>query len=433
MKENRAMAEPKNSWLHTLLRDQRVLFGISILLAAVVWLVLAVINGEERVSTIAGVPVRVDFTGTVAEELGLIPFSSGPLTDPDNLTVTVVVRCKRYENVTAETLNAVLVTENVFTAGEQSLSIRVSPKNADKEHFVIVSCTPASLPLYFDHERTLEFKLTPEVIGEVRVDEGYHAEDALLSKNSVSVYGPATLVNAIAAVKAEISPEGPYSETAVFRNIRVTPVDRGGNTSPYLVVEGGDPQVNATLPVWKRASLYPAVDFQNVPGAYLSAPLPVTVTPAAVRAALPEDRIAEDLRYSVGLIDFQALSPASNRFSFPAEDLREIRLFDETQAFTAVVDLAGFDTQRFTLPGAQVQAPAGGGPAARFDDINNVVVVGPAQAVAALTPFDLAGEAEIPADARPGRVTLPVAIRVKNREDCWVYGEYAAKATLTEE
>ena len=424
----------KNGRMYTLLRDQRVLFGISVLLAAVVWLVLAVINGDERVITIENVPVRADFTGTVAEQLGLIPFSSGPLTDPDNLTVTVKVLCKRYENIKAETLQAELVTGSVSTAGEESLVILVTPrKEEDKDRFKVVDVIPSSIPLYFDHERTREFKLTPEIIGDIRVPDDYSAEELqFLPKQIVSVYGPARLVDAVTAVKAQINAGGEYSQTTVFPKVRIVPVDINGDSSPYLVVEGGNPQINATLPVWKRATLTPAVDFRNVPGAYLNDPLPVAVEPAGLRAALPEDKIAEDLRYGVGMIDFRALSPASNRFSFPAEDLKEIRIFDETKAFTAAVDLTGFDTQRFTLPGAQVEAAQGGRLTARFKDIDNVVVVGPAEVVAALTPFDLAGEAKIPEDARPGRTTLPLTIRV-NRDDCWVYGEYTVSATLTEE
>jgi len=424
--------ESKTGSLHGFLRDQRVLMGISLLLAMVVWLMLAVINGDEQELTIANVPVGADFSGTVAEELGLEPFWSGPLTDPAQLTATVVVRCKRYESITADTLEAVLVTGNEYTAGEHSLAIRVGPKRqADRERFTIVSVTPGSVPLYFDHPKTLEFELTPAVIGDIAVAEGYHAEDVLLSKKSVSISGPARLMDAIAAVKAEITVDKTYNETTVFQDVPIVPVDRHGDTSPYLTVEGGAPEVNATLPVWKRATLYPAVDFQNVPGAYLSAPLPVTVNPAAVRAALPESRIADDLRYGVGVINFQALSPANNRFSYPAQDLKEVRLFDEIQSFTAIVDLTGFDTARFTLPGAQAALPSDSGFNARFEDVNNVVVIGPADVVSALTPFDLAGEAELPEDARPGYTALPVSIRVKNREDCWVYGEYTIRTTLT--
>jgi len=412
--------------MHALLRDQRVLLGISVLLAAIVWLVLAVVNGEEQVLTIENVPVRADFTGTVFEELGLQPFWSGPQTNPEALTVTVVVRCRRYENIREDTVSAKLVTENVSVAGLHDLAIRVE---ADRERFTVVSVSPGSIPLFFDHPKTLEFKLTPEIVGELRVAEGYHAEEVLLSKQSVAVSGPARLVEAIAAVKAEIAADEVYSETKLFQNIPIVPVSRGGDTSPYLTVEEG--AVNATLPVWKRTPLHPAVDFQNVPGAYLGAPLPVTVSPAAVSAALPEDRIAEDLRYSVGPIDFHTLSPGNTRFSFPVSDLKEIRLFDEIAAFTAVVDLAGFDARRLALPGAQITAAPHEGLAAGFGDVANVTVVGPAEAVAALTPEALTGEIEIPEDARPGQTTLPVTIRV-DRDDCWVYGAYTVRATITE-
>ena len=424
----------KNGRLHTLLRDQRVLMGISLLLAMAVWLTLAVTGGDLQELTIPDVPVRADFSGTVAEELGLEPFWAGPLTDPNNLTVDVRVRCKRYENITAETLEAVLVTGNEYTAGEHSLAIRVTAKReADRDRFELVSVTPGSIPLYFDHYKSLEFGLTATTLGEVRVPEGYHAQELKLSKNIVTVSGPARLVDAITLVRAEVNLNDlTYGETTVFPSVPIYPVDRNGDTSPYLTVEGGAPQVNATLPVWKREALTPSVYFSHVPGVYINEPLHVTVSPDTMDAALPEGSIAEDLRYDVGKISFQALSPANNRFTFPAQDLKEIRLFDETQAFTAVVDLAGFDTARFTLPEAQVEALPDERFFAQFEDINNVVVVGPKEIVNALAPLDLEGEVTIPADARPGTASLPVTIRVKDHEDCWIYGEYTVRARLTE-
>ena len=420
--------------LHVLLQDQRVLFTLSVFLAAVVWLVLAIVNGDEQEKTIEKVPVRADFSGTVAEELGLRPFWSGPLTDPNQLAVTVVVNCKRYENITADTLEAVLVTGSEFSAGEHTLSIRVAAKReADQDRFTIVSVTPDSTLLYFDHERTVEFELTPELLGALQVEEGFHAEDVKFSKKNVSVSGPARLVDAITAVRAEIPlDEEPYNDTVIFPNVDIVPVDINGDTSPYLTVEKGDPEINATLPVWKRATLTPAVGFLNVPVAYLSAPLPVTVSPVSVRAALPEERIAENLRYTVGEIDFRKLAPGKNRFTFPAEELKEIRLFDGPEAFTAVVDLDGFAMETFALPGARIKLQAGEGFIASFGDITAVTVVGPPEVLEGLTSNDLTGEVTLSEDAQPGRVSLPVTVRV-DREDCWVYGEYSTRVTLTEE
>lgn len=423
----------KTGRFHQFMRDRRVLMGISLLLAVVVWLVLAVINGDLQELTIEDVPVRADFSGTVAEELDLQPFWSGPRTDPNQLTVDVTVRCPRYENITADNLDAVLVTGNEYTAGEHSMAIRVTPKKAlDRDRFTIVSFTPDSIPLYFDHYKESEFELTAELLGKVSVAEGYHAEEVLFSKKGVTVSGPAGLVEAIVEVKAQVTPEGTYHETAVFRNIPILPVDQNGATSPYLTVEGGAPEINATLPVWKRETLFPAVDFLNVPAAYLSAPLRTAVTPEVVHAALPEDRITEELRFAVGAISFQALSPANNRFVFHAADLKEIRLFDETEAFTAVVDMTGFETRRFTLQGANVWMGKPEGFEVQFGNVAEVTVVGPAAALESLTSADLRGVAQPPEDPKPGAAALPVSIHV-DRENCWVYGEYTVRAVLTEE
>lgn len=432
-KDNKnAQEKEKNSRFSKLLRDQRVIMAISFVLAVVVWLTLSVINGEEQEKTITNVPVNGDFSGTVAEELGFEAFWSGPLTDPNELTVTVVVKCKRYENITADTLNAELVASSVYAAGEHTLPIRVSAKRTtDKDRFTVVSVSPNSVPLYFDQPKSLEFELTPSVTGDIKVPEGYHAEDVILSQKSVSISGPARLVEAVTAVKAVVPADDLYSETTVFQNIEIVPVDRYGNTSPYLTVDDGNPEISATLRIWKKTKIIPSVDFQNVPGAYLSKSLPVTLSPASANAALPEDSIALDQRYSVGVINYHELSPANNKFVFLAEDLKEIRLFDDIDRFTATVDMEGYDTVKLNLPMAQIKMQNNEAFSARFQELKGITVVGPADVVAELTDEDLIGTVELPEDAAAGQARLPVNISVSSHEDCWVYGEYTVQTTLT--
>jgi hypothetical protein len=430
-----AQAQPKNGHkVHSLLHDQRFLLVVSLLLAVVVWVLVAVINGEEQEFVITGVPVQFSLKGTMAEQLGLEPFWSAPSNDPYQLTADVTVRCKLYENVTADDLAASLAVSDVNRAENFSLAIRVAPATAgDRERFSIVSISRTEVWLLFDHRKTGEFQLVPSVIGEVRVPEGYYAGEPMLSQNTVTVSGPETKFFGVKEVKALISPEGELQETTVYENLTILPVNESGDSPfSYLSVEpAGTTPVTATIHVWKRAALRPQADFLNVPQAYLATPLRCAVTPATVRAALPEDRIPDDRRYSVGEIPFGKLSPGHTKFTFAASSLKEIKFLDDVTEFTAEVDLAGYETRQFTLLGGQIQKAKGGAGqfSAAFRDVARVTVVGRPDDLDALTDEDLTGTVEIPEDAQPGSGRFDVAIYVA-APACWVYGSYKTTGLL---
>jgi len=440
------MKQPKNtaaqpddkeqSRLQRLFGDQRFLMALSLLLAVIVWAVFVVTNGEDQESVINNVPVRANFAGTIAEQLGLEPFWSDVGMDLDKLAVSVTVMCPPYENITASDLVAELMINNVNSTGEYTLQIRVTPKGA-RDRFSIVSVSPDSVSLYFARERTLNFFLEPAVEGEIRVPEGYFAGDILLSRRSISVSGPASYVNAIAQVRAVIAPEEMLTETKLFENIDIVPVDIYGDRLPFLTLEGGA-GVSATVPVWKLASLRPVLDFSGAPDIYLGAPPRYSITPASVQAALPEadlDALTPAGAYSIGIVSFQDLAPGHSRFTFPAEDLKEIVFLDDTRIFTAEVDMTGLDTVKLTLQGSAVKAAAAQDapePEIQFRDLADVVVVGPAGVVETLRRENLKGYVEFMSETPLDAADYPVVIQVIQddgavRDDCWVYGEYRVR------
>ncbi|MDR1927492.1 MAG: hypothetical protein LBQ33_02500 [Oscillospiraceae bacterium] len=414
----------------------------SLFLAVWVWIVVVMVNGEEAQRMITKVPVRVDFTDTISERLGLQPFWPGQGGASAELTVDVTIRGKKYEisasTVSAEDLEAVLVTSEVNTVGEHVLEIRVSPRRSSLSgNFEIVSVSQDSVRVFFDHLKTAEFELEPSAAGKITVPEGYYADVPMLSQKSVTISGPSTEVNNIKHVKAQFTVDAQLTKTTTVYDATVLPVNEyGDNLFLYLSFEESVSELKATIPVWKRSKLTPGVSFQNAPSAYLSKPLRVSVQPGSVNAALPEGSIPQDGVYNVGMIDFHQLSLSNNTFRFSAEELKEIRFFDNVTSFTAQVDLTGMEEKTLTLPASVIAASfAPGAPklGAAFGDVSNVRVIGPAQVVRALDAAALSGEVLFSEETQPGSTRQPVSIRVKNREDCWIVGEYTAACILTEE
>ena len=425
--------------MQRLFSDQRFLMILSLFLAVIVWVIFVVNNGEDQEITIDNVPVQVNFAGTLAEELDLKPFWSNTAPDLDKLTVSVTVTGKLYENITAKDLLAELVTSSVSSSGDHTLEIRVTHRRAqDRSRFTIDSVTPSSVSLYFERLRTLNFALEPTIEGgKLQVPAGYVTGDTFLSKRSVSISGPASSIYSIDKVLAVFGSQDVLQDTETFP-ISIVPVDKRGDTLLFLTIEEGAQEITATVPVLKKATLRPALDFADVPQAYLNAPPHYTITPASVKAALPEATLATLVPegvYGVGEISFRALAPGHNKFTFLAEDLKEIKFTDQTVSFTAEVDMAGMDTVKLALQGSAVRAvPAKDAPEVtmQFRNLANVVVVGPEDVVETLRPENLKGQVEFATETPLDAAEYPVVIQVVQDdglplEDCWVYGEYKVR------
>ncbi len=429
-KKNAADAQSKRKQsqpLSRLFRSNKVLIPFSLFLAVWVWLILVVGSSESEDRVIERIPIKVDFSGTVSESLGLHAFWPQNV-DPEHLTVDVTIRGKKYDIspavVSAEDLKVELLPKDINNndinaAGDYQLQVRVTQiLGLGKANYKIISTSPATISVYFDHTKTTTFPLELAPIGEVTAaSEEYFAATPLLSRKTVSITGPAKDVNSIRQVKAQFLVEGPLEETQTFNDVQINPIIDFGAVSQYLTIDAGGSPISVTVPVWKRAQRKVSADFIDQPRAYIAKPLPVTFTPANVRAALPEKSIREDGTYSVGQISFRQLSPGNNVFTFLTSELKEIYLFDALEAFRVEVDMTGMAETRLTLPKEKITVAGGN---AAVGDVQSVAVVGPKDVVEALTPQSLSGEVILTEETPKGSATLPVSIAVEH-EDCWVY------------
>ncbi|MDR2525084.1 MAG: hypothetical protein LBC83_02645 [Oscillospiraceae bacterium] len=423
------MPKNKGEKLRRLFRSNKVLLPFSLFLAIWVWLILIVGSSETEERTITGIPVRVDFSETISESLGLQAFWAQSI-DPAKLTVDIVVRGKKYDVspavVTAEDFSVVLLPKDlngndINAVGDYQLRVDVSRKpGIGQQSYEIVTKTPASFQVYFDHLKELEFNLEAAPIGVgITAPEGYYAGVPLLSQKTVKVSGPARDVNSVKQIKAQFMVEKELQATQTFNDVEIIPGMDFGAVSQYLQVDTGERAVSVTIPVWKKAVVSTDVEFKDRPSAYAENRLPVTISPAQINAALPEQSVpAPGARYIVGQISFKQLSPTNRSFRLAASELKEIHFFDAVTEFRAEVDMTGMAEVRLTLPAANIAVSGG---SAAFRDVPNVVVVGPADAVEALTGADLRGNVEITADTPKGSGTLPVQITIPERDDCWIY------------
>lgn len=135
--ENRKRRKSKFS-LRKLIYNDKYLIVLSVIAAVVIWIATSINLSPETTKSVT-VPVTVDFSGTLAEQLGIQYF------DSTDITVDVTISCQRYlaRDITADDISASLRTDTVTSAGYQSVQILVSTRGTDE--FSIESYYPLLL------------------------------------------------------------------------------------------------------------------------------------------------------------------------------------------------------------------------------------------------------------------------------------------------
>ena len=175
---------PIGKWLN----NNKFVAGLSLALAVVIWLVVALQMSNQMQATFSEIPVT--FETTMTDKLDLKMFGQ------TGLSVNVTVSGKRYEISPAVLSNEDFLvtasTANVSSAGKYTLPITVRPKDANSD-IQIVSFTPESVEVYFDYNLTENYPVEVQI--EAPDDqvcaEGFVEGEPLVSTAEVTISGAA--------------------------------------------------------------------------------------------------------------------------------------------------------------------------------------------------------------------------------------------------
>jgi len=415
-KERRPIVSPQ------LWHNKRFAMVISLILAVIVWVLFAVVGGEDQDRVITGVTVNFDVSTLPPTAQHLQPFWQTPQDNPHQLIIDVTVRAARNEVITAEDIEAFVVLGGIFESGPAMPEIRVSTTN---DRVQIITYDPMHTPwLYFDHPGEDIFNLSLDITGG-EIAEGYFAAEPFLLQPTVQVTGPQNQVQRIHSVYARFTHDLTLHETTPFHGAYLAAYDQNGVRLSYLTFNGGQPEISAVQPVWQLATLNVGVGFAGIPSA---AQPSFHITPSQVSAAaanVPE----EGSLFIVGHISAHELSPTNNRFRFAAAELSEVHFFSPVDYFEVEVDLRGYDIASFLLPAAQIRLPDGSPFTAAFGNAAGITVVAPEALLANLTAQDLSAVVVLGDDIAPGVHRLPLQISTR-LGGTWVFGEHFVTAQL---
>lgn len=411
---------------HKIFYDNKVLMVFSFVLAVIIWLVVAISLSPIDTAVVRDVPVRIDLTNSVPAQFDLEIFGQ------TDFTVDVEISGKRYivnsSSVNKDSFKVVAQTAYVDSAGKHTLVLKTTKMNENDE-FEIVSVSEQQIEVYFDVYKEIDFLLEPKVItdGDL-VKSGYIAGDPILSADKVTVSGPATEIDSIKNVFAEMIVERPLDATKT-QAADIKAYNENGGTLHYLSFNYGNSEVTITQPVYFVTERPTSVSFKNTPLAYLENGFSYTVSPSFIKAGIQGvDKNSVPDTIAVATIDFALLKPGKNTISINADSIPSVHLIDDVDKFEIVVDITGCSQRAFAIPDGNisfVNAPDGYEVSEIQNSIGSVVVVGPAASLDKIQVADIDVVVDLSnIDVTAVSQSVSAKVNIKNSNDCWVYGNY---------
>lgn len=407
--------------LRKLIYNDKYLIVISVIAAVVIWVATSISLSPETSKTVT-VPVTVDFTGTLAEQLGIEYF------DSTDITVDVTISCQRYlaRDITADDISASLRTDTVTSAGYQSVQILVSAISDDE--FSIDSYYPTSVAGLYDVYQEQSFPVELNYTNTDFCADGYVAGTTTLSNEEVTVGGPRTYVSQIDRVEAAVSLESGLTES---QTIDLSPValDASGNQLEYITFEN---TVSANIPILSVKTLTPQVDFVNAP-ADVQSIADVSYSVDIVEAGVLD---SGSTVLDIGDIDFSTVSPGENEFEFDLSALSGVVVLDGTESITVTVTVPeDFETTDIRMSASDVSLTLPDGFSAQAVGLPDatITVVGSADSLSNISSSNLVLSCDLRQTAgtlQTGTAEYTLSVSVTEAADVWVYGSYTVRVNV---
>ena len=324
------MAEKKKRKfsIRKLVYNDKYLIVCSIILAVIIWVATSMNLSPETTKRIT-VPVSVDFSDTLAQQLGIEYFGN------DNITVDVTVSCKKYlaKDVTADDISASLQTSIVTSTGYHSVPIVVSAN--DNSDFTIESYFPTSAEGYYDIAEEISMPVEVNYTNDDFVADGYVLGLTTLNESNVTVKGPKTYVDTVNKVIADVTFDTKLSDPQVV-SLDPKAVDINGNDVSYVSVITSEDGLTATVPILKVVTLPVSVNIVNAPEDVASH-TSISYSIPQIQVGVLKSSNIESL--VIGEVDYTKLTAGDNKFSFDASKVNGFTVLDGTTDVDVVVTL----------------------------------------------------------------------------------------------
>lgn len=401
-----------------LLDNDRFLKILSLVLAIIAWVVVAIVVNPNQSITVKDIKVKIPLTDTTAATKGLDIVEGG------DQTVDVLVRGKRYKvgALKADDFTAIADATAVTAAGEFKLDVSVS-KASPSEEYEIVSVSPSKISVRFDRVVSKQW-LVEAVAENVKVAEGFVRSQPYTDPEQITVKGPESDVAKIGKIEARVSTSETLNQSFTTESDLIV-YDKDGKKLDLKSITLEPSTCKVTIPVSKTKSMPVKFEYKNVPDNFPIDELKYTMSTNSINVSAPSDAIDNVQEISLGQIDFRNIdigSEFSLEVGLPAgfinvDSVNEVKVkFNNTNFTSKSLTLSSFSI--VNIPSNFTVKPV-------TKRLNKVKIIGPPSVIAGITAQDVVAKADLlDVQVSTGQVTVPLKISLPNKGLVWAVGEY---------
>ncbi len=400
--------------IHDLINNNKFLMIISVIIAICIWITVS----PQRTLTI-NCPVTLSTKNSAAEKLGLEIISE----KEHNIGVRVSGDWYAISELTAEDITISYSFSSIVDAGDYEVNITATKTNSSAG-FTIESVTPEKITVSMDHISTVKFPV--EVItNNITTEEGLIVGTPIIEneQGEIEITGPATKLNKIKRVVAEVDVEGVLTKSEVFvselkfLNKKDKNVDVSKLNLPYS-------EVNVIIPINQTKIVPVKAQFINVPEAYVSNPISHTLSEEKLEILGTKEALAKIENITLDAIDYSQLTPENNEFEIPLNLPLGISTTNGVAKITVTVKMNDYATKTLNISKFTTVNVEKGFATTVETDYKSVVVVGPESIVDDLTASDVYIECDLSKNVHnTGSVIIKGIVKSNKYKTIWGTGD----------
>lgn len=420
--------DKKKFSLGSLFYNNRFILPFALVASLVLWLAVNITQNAERERTISDITVNITTENTAVGALGLDVVSGGV---GERVNVTVSGSSYVISSLSASDILVTASLSEVTAPGTYEVPLSAT-KNGTNTDYTILSITPPTLEVTFDHIDTEVFPVTASAEG-ASAAEGLIAESAVVTdtaNSQVEIRGPRTEMEKIASVQAVTQVNRTLSATESF-DATLQLLDENGEVIDPTPFTMSFTELKITVPISKSKEVPLRATFTNAPAAYESTPIGYTLSVDSI-SVLGQPEIIDSLEYiDLSPIDFDGISASSLSFTCTPKLPNGVRSLENVGSVTVTINTGTIAERTFDVSNFVPVNLAANLEANVTQTLRNVTLAGPEAIINAIDPA--AVYAEVDMSGRPaGEHTVSVRIKVTGYDTVWQVGTYNVLVTAVE-
>lgn len=420
----------KRKTLSQLLYNNRILKIFAVVVAVLLYIIVAMTNKDTITKTIHNVPVNLEVQDANLANLKLY------IIDDGDYYVDIQVSGPRTVvpdlNADSPELATTVRIPNITEPGDHTLVITSALTDTSDLPFAIESYSPRTIQVRLDRIRMASFDIQTVVRG-LAVAPGYVQGTESVSNKKVSVTGPETEVNKIAGAEVVLDLTEPLDQTYA-RELPIILRDAQGEeidpAEKHLSLDIA--ATTLVIPVLEQVELPLRVDFLNAPRGFPVEELRsyMRLSADTVLLAGPGEVISRLTEIHLGDIDIKELEPGNVTFVLPLgleEISTQIQSMENVTNITVTFDDFSWMTARFNISEIRIlNAPLDYDVRLLSTWLEGVEFVGTRTVLESMTADDIVAEVNLADyELSPGQRNIPVKISVPGKGMVWAVGDHS--------